>query len=263
MGGFAPGSVTYDSRGRMSSVASGSGAGARSYGLAYHAAGPSAGLLATVTDPMTRLVSLAYDSAGRLSQLTRADLRVLAFAHDADGHLVAVTPPGQPPHALTFGADNRIASYTPPALGADSMVVTSATTWTGGGRASPAPTARPSTSPMTTRAASPRSTSPAVRSPTAITRRRRQLTSIAAPGGLGLAYAYDGHLPTSETWSGAVAGGVGTAYDDDFRVSSLSVNGNAVAYQYDPDDFLRECRRADARPRRPERVAHRAARSAT
>ena len=238
VGGFAPGSVAYDSRGRMSSVASGSGAATRSYGLAYHAAGPSAGLLATITDPMTRLVSLAYDSAGRLSQLTRADLRVFAFAHDADGHLVALTPPGQAAHAFTFGADNRIASYTPPALGADSMVVSFSYDLDGRRTSISRPDGQ--SIDVAYDDAGRIATLDLARGQVAYGYHptTQQLTSIAAPGGLGLAYAYDGHLPISETWSGAVAGVVGTAYDDDFRVSSLSVNGNAVAYQYDPDDFL-------------------------
>ena len=51
-----------------------------------------------------------------------------------------------------------------------------------------------------------------------------------------LDYTFTGALPTQTSWSGPVAGSVGKTYDNDFRVSSVSVNGaNAVTYAYDAD----------------------------
>jgi RHS repeat-associated protein len=44
---------------------------------------------------------------------------------------------------------------------------------------------------------------------------------------------------TSATWTGEIAGSVGFGYDNDFRVTSVTVNGaNPVAYAYDPDSLL-------------------------
>jgi len=65
------------------------------------------------------------------------------------------------------------------------------------------------------------------------------LTSAGDPAGGSLAFGHDGSLVTSATWSGEVAGAVGFAYDDDLRLISHSVNGNAVAsYAYDDDGLL-------------------------
>ena len=56
---------------------------------------------------------------------------------------------------------------------------------------------------------------------------------------MALAHAYDGWLPTGTTWSGAVAGTVSRTFDNNFRVTSQSVNGaNPVAIAYDGDGLL-------------------------
>jgi RHS repeat-associated protein len=52
-------------------------------------------------------------------------------------------------------------------------------------------------------------------------------------------YVYDGALPKAVTWSGAVQGSVGFAYDSNFRVSKLTVNGtDSVAFGYDKDNLI-------------------------
>ena len=52
-----------------------------------------------------------------------------------------------------------------------------------------------------------------------------------------LVYTYDGGFITGMTSTGAVAGSVTHAYDDDFRLVSQSVDGaDAIAFQYDNDD---------------------------
>jgi RHS repeat-associated protein len=53
-----------------------------------------------------------------------------------------------------------------------------------------------------------------------------------------LSYAYDGSLLTATTWSGPVQGTVGRAYDDNFWLRSLSVNGDPVTLDYDEDGLL-------------------------
>jgi RHS repeat-associated protein len=64
------------------------------------------------------------------------------------------------------------------------------------------------------------------------------LSSIAAPGST-LSYTYDGSLLTQSTWSGTVSGSVGRTYDNNFRITSQSVNGaNTVTFGYDTDSLL-------------------------
>jgi RHS repeat-associated protein len=65
------------------------------------------------------------------------------------------------------------------------------------------------------------------------------LSSMTAPGGVDMGYAYDGSLPTGTTWTGSVAGSVTRTYDSNFRTASLKVGGGApVAFGYDADGLL-------------------------
>ncbi|MDT8385446.1 MAG: RHS repeat-associated core domain-containing protein [Gammaproteobacteria bacterium] len=65
-----------------------------------------------------------------------------------------------------------------------------------------------------------------------------QLSSITSPDGGGLAFTYDGFLPTSTTWSGAVAGTVSRTYNNDFQVTGISVGTDTIANTYDNDGLL-------------------------
>ena len=64
------------------------------------------------------------------------------------------------------------------------------------------------------------------------------LSSITAPGST-LNYTYDGSLLKQTTWAGAVAGSVSRIYDNNFRITSQSVNGaNTINFGYDNDSLL-------------------------
>jgi YD repeat-containing protein len=65
-----------------------------------------------------------------------------------------------------------------------------------------------------------------------------QLTSKSAPSGETLRYAYDGFLKTGVTWGGPVAGSVSFGFDTNFRMTSQTVNGTALAFGYDLDGSL-------------------------
>src|SRR5206468_1779088 len=65
------------------------------------------------------------------------------------------------------------------------------------------------------------------------------LASITSPDGGTLSYVYDGSLLKSSTWSGTVSGSVSRTYDNNFRITSRSINGgNAIDFQYDNDSLL-------------------------
>lgn len=64
------------------------------------------------------------------------------------------------------------------------------------------------------------------------------LSSITAPGST-LSYTYDGALLKQTTWAGTVAGSVSRNYDNNFRITSQSVNGaNTISFGYDNDSLL-------------------------
>ena len=83
------------------------------------------------------------------------------------------------------------------------------------------------------------------------------LDSIGAPGGLSLAYAYDGALLRSTTWAGATAGNASLTYNNDLRMVSQSVNGaNTIAFSYDFDGLLSQAGNLTL-ARGAERASHR------
>ncbi len=233
--GLDPVRMSYDSRGRLASVAQGTGVNERVTSFSYNAAG----YLASATDALGQSGSLTYDPAGRVETQTLANGQTIDFDYDANGNLTSLSPPGQPAHGFTYNAINLATAYTPPTVtgsGATSTAyvynadkqVTQITRPDGGvldygydsaGRLStlsiPAGQYGYSYNGV------------------------GKLDSITAPGGGTLDYAYSGALLTGVTWSGPMAGSVGYSYDSDFRVNSITVNGaNPVSYQYDADSLL-------------------------
>jgi YD repeat-containing protein len=66
----------YDTRGRLASLAQGTGAEERVVSFAYDPLGN----LASVTDPLLRTVSFQYDPAGRVIRQTLPDSRFIVFS---------------------------------------------------------------------------------------------------------------------------------------------------------------------------------------
>ncbi|HEY6830122.1 MAG TPA: hypothetical protein VI259_24880, partial [Gemmatimonadaceae bacterium] len=202
----------------------------------------SAGRLKTLTDPLGRLDRFTYDSAGRVIKRTLPDLREIAYSYDANGNVSSITPPGRSPHSLTTDSRDLGASYSPPA----------------GALATPSTRLEYNLDRQVTRILRPDSLAvdlrydAAGRLDTIVTPTGRIHFSYSAQSGLPstlqgasgnagatLAFAYDGMLPVSQTWTGAVHGDVRASYDSLFRTKTLTVNGeNPISLNYDRDDFL-------------------------
>jgi RHS repeat-associated protein len=227
-------SVTYryDARGRLDQVQTGGRVTTYTYD-------PS-GRLATATDALGRTDSLFYDGADRLTRQVLPGGRAMQFAYDSSGNLTSLIPPNRPAHEFGSTALDQDSVYAPPSL--------STGTWATEyrynldrqltqllrpdgvtiGLAYNATTGRPSTLTFDrgTVGFSYGSTT-------------GLLSGVTAPGGLTLAYAYDGVLPKTVTWAGAVAGSVGVSYNSDFRIISQTVNGaNLQNFTYDADGLL-------------------------
>lgn len=225
----------YDARGRLTGVTQGTGADLRASAIAYNAQG----FVASIADPLGRAVAFAYDAAGRVVKQTLPDGRFISFSYDPNGNVSAISPPGRPAHSFQYTPVNLESEYAPPDTGLperrtrftynlDKQLVrivrpdgkTVSLDYDPGGRLATLTAPRGATQfvydPMT-----------------------GNLASIAAPDGGALAFAYDGPLLLTSSWTGAVAGSVGRTYDNDFRVVSRSVNGaHAVNFTYDKDSLL-------------------------
>lgn len=233
--GFAPMYFSYDARGRLSTVQQGSGSDERLMTLDYDA--DADGYLSRATDALGRVTTLARDNAGRVVNQTLPDLSEIDFAYDTKGHLTALTPPNQPAHGFAYTPVDLTAAYQPPITtnGGD-------TDYAYNRDRQPTQVTRPDGGLITANYDS------AGRLDTLTTpagaydygyNAVSQLTGVTAPGDVTLAYSYNQSLLTGVAWSGALTGQVGYGYDNDFRVTSLTVNNaNAIAYTYDADSLL-------------------------
>jgi RHS repeat-associated protein len=229
-----PASFTYDVPGRLSTSVLGTASQARSLGFGYN----SDGYLASITDPLNRLQSFSYDPAGRVTQQTLPGNRQISYSYDANSNLTSITPPGRPAHSFVYTPLNLLSSYSPPNVGAgtnqtlyiynsdrqltgitrpDSLTLS--LTYDGAGRLSTL-------------------TIPGGQYLYTYNATTGDLESITAPGN-NLTYSYDGSLFTGTTWTGTISGSVNHTYDNNFRVTSQSVNGgNPINFLYDNDNLL-------------------------
>jgi len=205
------------------------------------------GWLETVTDPLNRTTMMVYDDVGRVTSQILADGREILYDYDANGNLISLTPPGRPEHTFSHTPVNLTEEYLPPTIpddgGAtyydynldrqlvrtilpDSSFINVVYDSTGcvscGGGSKPKEI-------IFDRGVTEFNYSSST----------GQLSEIISPTLDTLRYTYDGSLPTSVSWSGSINGNVGVTYNNDFRVTSQSVNGgNAVAFTYDKDGLL-------------------------
>ncbi len=205
------------------------------------------GWLETVTDPLNRTTAMAYDSVGRVVQQMLADGREIVYDYDANGNLTSLMPPGRPEHTFSHTPVNLTEQYVPPIVPdssgstgyvynldrqlirtilPDSSFIDVIYDSTGcvscGGGSKPKEI-------IFDRGVTEFNYSSST----------GQLSEIVSPSLDTLRYTYDGSLPTSVLWAGSINGSVGVTYNNDFRVTSQSVNGgNAVGFSYDDDGLL-------------------------
>ena len=236
--GLYPATYAYDAAGRLTGLTLGEAAEARHYALRYYADGPQTGFLEAITDPLGRNMGFNYDPAGRVTRQTLPDGREVQYGYDPNGNLTTLIPPGGHAHSFDYTAVNREAQYSPPSLDGIPAVTRYsynldkeltrverpdgkevALEYDAGGRLSA----------ITTPRGQLRYSYDAVSG---------RLTTLTAPDGGALNFAYDGFLPLGEAWEGPISGIVAREYNDDFWVTSRAVNGDAVSYAYDADGML-------------------------
>lgn len=229
-----PLAATYDTRGRLATTVFGTGGDARTSTFAYN----PGGFLASFTDALNRVTGNTYDAAGRVTQQTTPDSRIIGFGYDAKGNLTSLTPPGRPAHTFSYNAVDLVAMYTPPAVadtGATQFAYNldrqlTSITQPGGVMINYGYDLAGRLSTRTIAAGAYNFSYSATTG---------KLTGLTAPSGPTLSFGYDGFLPTSQTWSGVIAGSVSQTFNNFFLPASQSVNGgNTVTFTYDNDNLL-------------------------
>lgn len=227
-------SYSYDTRGRLSGITTGSGTAARGTSFGYD----PQGYLASITDAMGREVTITNDTVGRVTVQKLPDGRTIQYSYDKNGNLTSLLPPGKSAHVFSYNSVDKETDYTPPNLsGVDTATHYSYNLdkqltevlradgqsvilgYSGGGKLSTL-------------------TIPRGQYTYDYNATTGKLSTVTAPDGSTLSYSYDGSLPLSTTWAGDISGSVSQSYDNNFWITSRSVNGTAVSYGYDDDGLL-------------------------
>ncbi len=234
--GFSPINFTYDLRGRLETVVSGSGAETRSDTYTYG----TDGFVESITDTLGRNVQFERDGIGRITKQILPDLREILFSYDANGNLASLIPPGRPAHVFRYTAIDETREYESPAVPG---IADPKTVYTYTPDKDLDTILRPdgklldfdyNSKHQLTSIAIPRGTLQFGYDTIS-----GLLTSVNDPSGVSLTFAYDGDLLSSTTWSGVVSGSVSQTYNSSFLIDSMSVNGaHTVSYIYDQDDLL-------------------------
>jgi RHS repeat-associated protein len=226
-----PVAFTYDARGRLETITLGTGTGARVMRYAYGADG----FLANITDAANRIRRYGRDASGRVIELTSPDAAQLRFGYSPNGKLTSLTPPGRPDHRFAYNENNQLSGYTAPTV--DSQNTQTLATY--------------NAERQPIRVDRPDGQSSFLQYDTA---GRLSLIDIALGDirygydsagrlitldrdqGSNLRFTYDGGFPLETNWSGPIAGSVARTYDNDSRLTSISVNGAAaIGLGYDAD----------------------------
>ncbi len=225
---------SYDNRGRMTSITTGTGITARNLAFDYD----TQGYLSSITDPLGRRVTFTNDAVGRVTEQKLPDGRKIQYSYDKNGNLTSLTPPGKSAHVFSYNAVDKETDYTPPALSGAQTI----THYVYNLDKQLTEVLRPDGQTVTLGYNSGGKlatlTIPRGQYVYDYNATTGKLSTTTAPDGSTLSYSYDGFLPLSTTWAGDISGSVSQAYDNNFWISSRSVKGSAISYGYDDDGLL-------------------------
>jgi RHS repeat-associated protein len=216
-------SYGYDSRGRLTTVQSGS----RTASLTYDANG----YLETMTSPDGRTWTYVNDQMGRLRVELRPDSTTVSYQYDENGNLSVLTSPGQASYGFSYTPNNQRYLRTEPISGSyqylydrdrrlTQVVLPSGksitNTYSGG-------SVRFTTTPEGV-----------ITYDYLCASRLRSASS----NGETVAYGYDGPLVTTDAREGTLSQSVRYTYNADLARASMSYAGTTVSYGYDNDGLL-------------------------
>jgi YD repeat-containing protein len=200
------------------------------------------GYLSQLTDALERVATFSYDAIGRVTTQTLPDGRQINYSYDPNGNVTAITPPSRPVHGFDYTQVDLQKQYTPPIL---NDVPQPQTQYEYNLDKQLIQIRRPDGQVIDLVYDSVKKRLNRMDLPNdkllnyAYNDSTGKLKTLTAPDGSTLSYTYDGSLALSEIWgNGDITGTLSLDYNNDFRVTAISVNGNPVNYQYDNDGLL-------------------------
>lgn len=224
-------SYSYDAEGKLIKVMQGS----RHIDYTYDGLGN----IATETNSVGKTTTYEYDLAGRIVKQNYPNGQSVSFAYDASGNLTGITPPSRPTHLFQYNGVDDLQNYTPP-----SVASAGGTQYKYNGDRQITQIQRPDGLIISLNY-NPSGKLESLVTPDGNTAfaysDAGQLTQLTKQDGSQINFAYDGFLPISQSWGGnanPVRGKVNYAYNNDFLVKEIQVQGVAKSYAYDNDNLL-------------------------
>jgi RHS repeat-associated protein len=220
--GIAPVEYVYDDRGRLERVRQTGDGQVREYLLGYD----TGGHLASITDPLSRTVSLVNDGVGRPRQIGLPGGRGIALDYDENGNVVELETPHGETHTFGYDPLDREAAYLAPDVEDVDGLLETEYDLDGALKEQRFPGG-------------------------AVVRygydAHGRLTSIERGAQAGdddsevaVGYAWQGFLPLAQSFSGRVQGVVQYGFDANLWLRELTVEGLRTDYDYDDDGLLIE-----------------------
>jgi RHS repeat-associated protein len=235
IGNLLPIKYCYDMHGRLTAATAGAGSVARTTRFSYN----DEGYLEAMSDPLERTMRFVYDVTGRVVRQILPDGSEIDYTYDTNGNITALTPPSRPAHRFTYTPDDLPSAYSPPIV--DDRPGQTKVTYDADHHVTSIirPDSQVAELGYDDASRLITLTMPHGKVSYAYDATTGMLRTIIAPGENILTFDYDGAFLTTETWTGAVTGSVNCSYDNNFWITSQSVNdGSPIIYQYDADGLL-------------------------
>ena len=221
--GLSPSNYSYNARGRLTGVSVGS----RTTTIAYD---PNGNIDYIIT-PDNKTFDYTIDIMGRLKYEYRPDGTVIAYDYDNNGNMTALTNPKSIANTFDYTANDQRKLWATPLSGSylysyDKERKLKTITFPSGKLITNTYTNGLLTSAQT---------------PEGITNYTYGCSSLmtgAARGTEAIAYTYDGSLLKTDTRTGLLNQSISYAYNNDFRLSSLTYAGATYSLFYDNDNLL-------------------------
>ena len=237
--GFGATHFDYDDRGRVLSVKCTAGTGTRTQSYSYD---DSDGFLRTVTDALDQTTEYEPDLVGRLLGVTTPNGATVSQLFDGDNRLKLVTLPDNKQHFFDYkGTSNLLELVTPPRVSGPSPtdLAIGNVRYTYNKDDQPTLIERADGTNLNFEYDSGKRLRTLKTSGVALTYgydNAGRATTISRSDGPTVQLGFDGPLITSTEWSGPVEGKLTADYDQDFRLSQLTVNdASTVSFKYDDD----------------------------
>lgn len=219
--------ISYDARGRVTTLTEGSGLTQRRQQLIYG----SLGYVDQVTDAEQHVTNFLRDNNGRVQAVVLPDERVAEIIYDAEGRIRQLSPPGRPAHSFGYDRAGRLSEYSPPSVSAFDPATRYI--WNADNRL--IRVERPGERVVALSWAQRLESMTTAEGQWSWEWDGDWPLRIDAPGNVQLRYEWQGNLMRAQEWQGAVSGRVEYDYDTNRWLTRLRVNGNEADYRYDDD----------------------------